>query len=267
LTVPDRRLPLKPQAYRRYRVCGHAAPNYRMRFDSAMGPRFMHGAFYRAGKGRDEDGSRPGATSRGPFPSSQTAPSTPIRRRGLVSADESVSLRPACNHRGDRRLRTDRGTRACTHESSIVQHGEVGSVFKSRHRRCPRERPLWAQKLPLAGCFNLVGSSPGSRHFGPSSAGQQRAMNGHKPTIGWLITSVHAISLHDQQTAIANWTAKAAKRRLTAIGLVEPRWMIDCTILAPSSQKANASVIPVRDVIIAIAKRPPKIGRPSTQLA
>jgi hypothetical protein len=67
-------------------------------------------------------------------------------------------------------------------------------------------------------------------------------------------------NFHDQNTPIAIWTAKAVKRTLTAIGRVEARWMVDCTILAPSSQSANGSVTAVLDVMIAIARRPPNIG-------
>ena len=66
---------------------------------------------------------------------------------------------------------------------------------------------------------------------------------------------------------IAIYTAKAVKRRLTAIELVEIRWIIDCTIRVPRNHKARASVMPVLDVMMATANRPPKMGRFSTQLA
>ena len=66
---------------------------------------------------------------------------------------------------------------------------------------------------------------------------------------------------------IAICRAKAVKRRLTAIELVEIKWIIDCTIRAPRNHKASGSVMPVLDVMMATANKPPKIGRLSTQLA
>ena len=57
------------------------------------------------------------------------------------------------------------------------------------------------------------------------------------------------------------------KRRLTAIEVVEIKWIIDCTIRAPRNHKASGSVMPVLDVMMATANKPPKIGRLSTQLA
>ncbi|MBP0115448.1 hypothetical protein [Bradyrhizobium vignae] len=60
---------------------------------------------------------------------------------------------------------------------------------------------------------------------------------------------------------IAICTANAVKRRLTAVGLFDARWMIDCTILAPRDQNARGSVTSVLDIMIAIANKPPKIGR------
>src|SRR6185312_8908132 len=55
--------------------------------------------------------------------------------------------------------------------------------------------------------------------------------------------------------------AKAVKRALTAMTLVEARWMPDWMTRAPSSHGASASVTSVRFVTSATSSSPPKTGR------
>jgi len=53
-------------------------------------------------------------------------------------------------------------------------------TFKESLTSRPELENSQGHKLPLAGCFTLVGSSPGSRHCGSAGEGRQRAMSRHR---------------------------------------------------------------------------------------
>src|SRR5690348_2506897 len=84
---------------------------------------------------------------------------------------------------------------------------------------------------------------------------------------GWMEGHADTSSLKAQYRPMAICTANAAKRIVTAVALVEARWMRDWNTRAARKTQASWSVMAVLPVATATSSRPPKIGRPSMQLA